>query len=184
MDIINLTRGRPRLLASRDCLGLVLAWTRTRGSLMALQMIFGSVFPSVDRCLKLGKRILLNVLVKHPSARICIPTREKIEEYMATVQDRHSNHPSYTTPFLSMGGGLEPWSYTPSFPIYLQLHSTSIVLEDYIFLDIEALCFNKASYSFHFDNLVVDTFELGFCRTSRIYLLFSRVGDHRSFPHR
>jgi hypothetical protein len=52
-------------------------------------MIFGSVFSSVDRYLKLGKRILLNILVKHPSARIKIPTRDKIEEHMASIQDRH-----------------------------------------------------------------------------------------------
>ena len=34
--------GRPRQMRSEDCLGLVLAWTRTRGSLMVLQLIFGT----------------------------------------------------------------------------------------------------------------------------------------------
>jgi hypothetical protein len=34
-------RGHPRLLTAIDCLGLCLAWTRTRGSRMVLQIIFG-----------------------------------------------------------------------------------------------------------------------------------------------
>jgi hypothetical protein len=29
---VSLTRGRPRLMNPADCLGLVLAWSRTRGS--------------------------------------------------------------------------------------------------------------------------------------------------------
>ena len=33
--------GRPRLMKAHDCLGLYLAWTRTRGSLMVLQLLFG-----------------------------------------------------------------------------------------------------------------------------------------------
>jgi hypothetical protein len=33
--------GRPRKIHPEDCLGLVLVWTRTRGSLTALQLIFG-----------------------------------------------------------------------------------------------------------------------------------------------
>ena len=34
-------RGRKRLLSSIQCLGLALAWTRTRGSYAVLQIIFG-----------------------------------------------------------------------------------------------------------------------------------------------
>jgi len=33
---VSLKRGRPRLMNPADCLGLVLAWSRTRGSLMVL----------------------------------------------------------------------------------------------------------------------------------------------------
>jgi hypothetical protein len=34
-------RGRPRMIRPEDGLGLVMAWTRTRGSLMVLQLILG-----------------------------------------------------------------------------------------------------------------------------------------------
>jgi hypothetical protein len=36
------TKGRPHPLGPADCLGLVLGYTRTRGSLYALQMVFGA----------------------------------------------------------------------------------------------------------------------------------------------
>ena len=39
----QLSKGRPRLLGPAACLGLVLGYTRTRGSLFAMQMIFGLV---------------------------------------------------------------------------------------------------------------------------------------------
>ena len=40
--------GRPRLMNSRDCLGLILTWTRLRGSMVALQLIFGLTASSVS----------------------------------------------------------------------------------------------------------------------------------------
>jgi len=36
------TKGRPHSLGPADCLGLVLGYTRTTGSLYALQMVFGA----------------------------------------------------------------------------------------------------------------------------------------------
>ena len=41
-------KGRPQTIRPEDCLGLVLAWTQTRGSLMALQLIFGMTFSNLD----------------------------------------------------------------------------------------------------------------------------------------
>jgi len=38
----NALKGRPRLLGPAACLGLVLGYTWTRGSLFAMQMIFGA----------------------------------------------------------------------------------------------------------------------------------------------
>ena len=38
----GLRSGRPHLLSLADCLGLVLRYTRTRGSLFTLQMVFGA----------------------------------------------------------------------------------------------------------------------------------------------
>jgi hypothetical protein len=45
-----------------DSLGLVLAWTRTRGLLMALQLIFGMTYTNLDDYLLSTKRIILMVL--------------------------------------------------------------------------------------------------------------------------
>jgi len=39
--------GRPRKVRPEDCLGLVLVWTRTRGSASALQLVFGMTFSNV-----------------------------------------------------------------------------------------------------------------------------------------
>ncbi len=76
-----------------DCLGLVLAWTRTRGSLMFLQLIFAMTYTDLNHYLLFAKRITVRVLRNHPMARVQIPSSEKIEEYKEMVQNRH--------PFLS-----------------------------------------------------------------------------------
>jgi hypothetical protein len=47
-------KGRKRKICLEDCLGLVLAWTSTRGSLMALQLIFGMTFTNLTYCLRNG----------------------------------------------------------------------------------------------------------------------------------
>ena len=82
-------RGRERKIRPEDCLGLVLAWTRTRGSLMALQLIFGMTYSNLDDYLLFGKRILVMVLGDDQRARVQIPSSEKIEEYKLMVRGRH-----------------------------------------------------------------------------------------------
>ncbi len=47
--------GRPRMLSGADCLGLCLAWTRTRGSIMVLQIIFGMTGTPVSIYLRFGR---------------------------------------------------------------------------------------------------------------------------------
>jgi hypothetical protein len=84
-------KGRPRMIRPEDCLGLVLAWTRTRGSLMALQLIFGMTYTNLDEYLLFGKRIIIKVLRGHPMAQVKIPSSEKIAEYKAMVYNRHPN---------------------------------------------------------------------------------------------
>jgi hypothetical protein len=49
-------KGRPQQIRPEDCLGLVLAWTRTWGSLMALQLIFGMIYSNLDDYLLLAKK--------------------------------------------------------------------------------------------------------------------------------
>jgi DDE superfamily endonuclease len=84
-------QGRPRLISATDCLGLVLAWTRTRGSTMVLQIIFGMTSTPVSMYLKFGRRILIKVLSKEPSAAIRIPDVDTIMKYQQVIQNRHPN---------------------------------------------------------------------------------------------
>ncbi len=49
---ISLTRGRPHMMHPADCLGYVLSWSRTHGSLMVLQLIFGLTMTPVGKYLQ------------------------------------------------------------------------------------------------------------------------------------
>jgi hypothetical protein len=82
-------RGRPRMIRLEDGLGLLLAWTRTRGSMMALQLIFGMAYTNLDDYLLFMKRIIVMVLQEHPMAKVQIPSSKKIEEYVSMVNQRH-----------------------------------------------------------------------------------------------
>jgi hypothetical protein len=63
-------RGRPRMIWPENGLGLVLAWTRTRGLLMVLQLIFGMTYTNLDDYLLFAKRIIVMVLQDHPMAEV------------------------------------------------------------------------------------------------------------------
>ena len=53
------TRGRKRVVNSTIALALNLAWTRTRGSVMVLQIMFGLTETNVSAYLRFGRRILI-----------------------------------------------------------------------------------------------------------------------------
>jgi hypothetical protein len=72
-----------------DCLGLVLAWSRTRGSLMVLQLIFGMTMSPVAKYLQFACRILVKILKANDLAKIQIPPPEKLDEYRAVIAARH-----------------------------------------------------------------------------------------------
>jgi hypothetical protein len=78
-------RGRPQMIWPEDGLGLVLAWTRTRGSLMVLQLIFEMMYTNLDDYLLFAKRIIVMVSQDHPMAKVQIPSSEKIEEFKDMV---------------------------------------------------------------------------------------------------
>lgn len=46
---VSLTQGRPRLMNPADCLGLVLAWSRTQGSMMVIQWFLWLGISSLHR---------------------------------------------------------------------------------------------------------------------------------------
>ncbi len=77
--------GRPRKVRPEDCLGLVLVWTRTRGSLTTLQLIFGMTCSNLCMYLRFGRRVIVEALKSDPLAKIAIPSNEEITSYKEAV---------------------------------------------------------------------------------------------------
>jgi len=81
--------GRQRKINAEVCLGLVLVWTRTQGSLYALQPIFGLSYSCLTLWLRFGIRILQNILRKHPLARVKPPSAEEVRKMQLAVALRY-----------------------------------------------------------------------------------------------
>jgi hypothetical protein len=77
------------LLNGTDCLGIVLAWTRTRGSVYSLQLMFGMTQTPLGMYLRVGRRIVIEALKYSPYAAIKLPCEEKIVEYKRHIQARY-----------------------------------------------------------------------------------------------
>jgi hypothetical protein len=82
-------RGRKRKIQAEDCLGLVLAWTRTRGSMTVLQMNFGMTMTNLCTYLRFGRRIVVEVFQNDPMATIRLPTASEIRGYMEVIAEKH-----------------------------------------------------------------------------------------------
>jgi hypothetical protein len=80
---------QPRMMKGADCLGMCLAWTRTRGSSMVLQIIFGMTATMVSLYLRFGRRILVEVLKSEPLAAIRVPNIDDINTYQAAIRRKH-----------------------------------------------------------------------------------------------
>ncbi|KAJ8577459.1 hypothetical protein ON010_g1748 [Phytophthora cinnamomi] len=66
--------GRPRSSDAYQCLALVLAWTRTRGSEFTLCMMFGIMASVCSLLIRFGRRILIRVLASDQHAAIKMPS--------------------------------------------------------------------------------------------------------------
>jgi hypothetical protein len=86
---VRCSNGRKRKLSAEVCLGLVLAWTRTRGSVYSLQMDFGLTHSCLCLWLRFGIRILAKILVKNPLARVKVPTREEVALYQRATAAKY-----------------------------------------------------------------------------------------------
>jgi hypothetical protein len=84
-------RGRKRMIDAVDCLGLVLAWTRTRGSMVVLQMIFGLSMTNLSTYLRFGHRIVIEVLKNDPDATIRLPTEYEMQQYTQAIASKHAS---------------------------------------------------------------------------------------------
>ncbi len=76
--------GRKREVQRADCLGLVLVWTRTRGPLNVLQLVFGLTYTNLSVYLRFGIHLI------EETFRESIPSTEKIDKYKAALV--HSIH--------------------------------------------------------------------------------------------
>jgi hypothetical protein len=70
--------GRPRSLDPAGCLALVLGYTRTRGSMPMLQMVFGLINSVLCIFLKFAMRLLFRVLKEEEHAKVDIPSAEEV----------------------------------------------------------------------------------------------------------
>jgi hypothetical protein len=77
-------------LDAAACLGLVLGYTHTKGSLFSLQMVFGATHSVLAAFLRYSIKLLYKVLKEEPSARVVIPSEEEIREYQEIMS---SNFP-------------------------------------------------------------------------------------------
>ena len=98
-------RGRKRAVMALDILGLVLAWTRTRGSLLSLQLHFGMSMTNLATYLRFGRRIVVEVLKNNPLSAIKIPSPAKVQEYKQLVRDKY---PLLTNVWAAMDGVKTP----------------------------------------------------------------------------
>ena len=75
-------------MKGEDCLGLVLVWTRTRGSLTLLQVVIGMSRTGIEDYLRFGKRILIKLLSHDEKSRIGVPSRSRIELYKEAIKQK------------------------------------------------------------------------------------------------
>ena len=85
--------GRKRDFTSQMLLGLTLAWTRTRGSLKVLQIIFGFTSAPLSRWIRYGRRLLVMCLRHHPDSAIKLPTREEIAQFQVAISSMYTSIP-------------------------------------------------------------------------------------------
>jgi len=79
------SRGRPRSLDAAGCLGLALGYTRTKGGVFGLQMIFGVSYSVLLVFLKYSLRLLYKVLLEEDGAKVQLPPVDKIAEYQEVI---------------------------------------------------------------------------------------------------
>ena len=81
--------GLKREVQSADCLGLALIWTRTRGPLNVLQLVFGLTLTNISVYLRFGIHLIVETFRDDPLASVRIPSAEKIETFKAAFAAQH-----------------------------------------------------------------------------------------------
>ena len=101
------TRGQKREVQPEDCLGLVLVWTRTRGLLNVLQLVFGLTYTNLSVYLRFGIRLIVETFSNDPLAQVTISSADEIESFKAAFAVWH--------PLLS-----KCWATMDGLKLYLQ----------------------------------------------------------------
>ena len=84
------TAGRRKHIDDVGCLGLVLYWFRTRGSLArATAMAFNMTSTPMYKWLNFSRKILLFVLQNHPHAAVTSPTENEVNKYINAIGQKY-----------------------------------------------------------------------------------------------
>ena len=97
------SKGRHRNLNTIAGLGLVLMWTRSRGSNHLLSMVFGSTVNPLNLWLRFGTRRLLKILKKDRDAKIVPPTQVLAEKIVDAIKTKYSDWVRHELRLPSMG---------------------------------------------------------------------------------
>jgi hypothetical protein len=62
--------GRPRTIQPENCLGLLVVWSHTHGSMMVLQLIFVTAMTHLSKYLQFIGRIVIRHLKNYPLAKL------------------------------------------------------------------------------------------------------------------
>jgi hypothetical protein len=80
-------RGHKRIVTSEACLGLLLVYIRTTVPCHMLSSLFG--LTAVSYYIRFATLIVLRLLNHLPTARLVMPTNEKVEEYKQTISAQY-----------------------------------------------------------------------------------------------
>jgi hypothetical protein len=86
-------KGRKRMISPIVCLGLVLAWTRTRGNVFSLQLDFGLSHSCLNLWLRFGMRIVINILRDHPLEHVRMPLQEEVLAFQQATMAKYPSLP-------------------------------------------------------------------------------------------
>ncbi len=97
-------------------MGLVLVWTRTRGPLNVLQLVFGLTYSNLSVYLRFRIRLIVEIFHDDLIARVSLPSTEEIDEYKAAFAARH--------PLLH-----DCWATMDGLKLYLQQAGSTVIQE-------------------------------------------------------
>lgn len=77
------------MMRAEDCLGMVLGWTCTQGSLIVLPMIFGMSMTPTIKYLQFAHHIIVIVLWNNNNAKISMLSHHQLEEFRWLITEQH-----------------------------------------------------------------------------------------------